>query len=144
MILILGEGSSKTINTVISYLEQNSFRRFNDSLPISSININSKVCIFDNEGQFEISSVWYYRSYLRLSEIKIYNKITASEYSVYLEYLLNGFKDKVIGSYHDFFHQNTLIQLAEADRVGLLIPKTVLSRSLPDFGESRIRPNRQK
>ncbi|MBK7093800.1 MAG: hypothetical protein IPH57_01545 [Saprospiraceae bacterium] len=138
MILILGEKKNNTISKVISFITKVKFKRFNDELTIDFIQIGNDV---NNELENNFDSytkIWYIRSYLKLTESQINDKITATEYSLYLEYILHQYKGKIIGSYNVFFHQNTLIQLAEAENIGLTIPKTIISNTLPDFGDRKI------
>lgn len=138
MILILGEKNNVSTAKVIGYLKRKNFLRVNDKFPIKK-NYLSGDSNFDLEYSFSsFSKIWYYRSILEPSVNKIQDDITVNEYKLFIEYILYDLKRKIIGSFYQFFFQNTLIQLIEAEKVGLKIPKTVVNTSFPDFGNSKV------
>jgi len=138
MILILSDARSTSVNKVISYIKVCSVKRFNDIFPERLIpkfqNNNSSL----NENQDEIIKIWYYRSYLKFNHFESNDYISITENNLFREYFLHFRNKKIIGSYKDFFFQNTLIQLFEAEKTGHEIPKTVISTSFPDFGKSKV------
>lgn len=138
MILILSESNSISVAKVMAYLPSKLILRYNDKLPVKEIEVGGKDILESDINFKSFKSVWYYRSYLEIAKVKLLDEISLTENKLFLEYLLYKNKETFIGSFNTFFFQNTLIQLEEAINVGLDIPKTFISQSLPEFGNSKI------
>lgn len=132
MILILGENSDDHILKVISYLNAFPYLSYNDFLPIEKIDIHQDDSLSFLYKSNNINVTWYYRSTLSLNENLIRDRITYAEYEIFLNYILYSNKKEWIGSFYDFFYQNTLKQLSEANKVGLRVPRTIISKKYPE------------
>jgi len=138
MILILSDSNNASVSKVIGFLNSKFILRLNNKLNVSEFKVGGGATLITDKYLDNYVCIWYVRSYLLLSNFEDLDIINFREYNLFLEYLIYKYKGSFIGSYKDFFFQNNLIQLFEAEKAGLEIPKTVISTTFPDFGKSKV------
>lgn len=142
MILILSKNQETTTNEVVKWLSlmRKEFIRVHED-EIFDIKISQKrILLQSSRNRFfldEITSTWYRRGGLRFSRLQFDNESVnahMNEHQHWLEdYIIKILESKKIINKQSHNHLNKLLNLEEAKKVGLNVPKYFLAENTKDI-----------